>query len=204
MVVVKDLKDIKLKLLIVLSKMIKSIKGVNLASLIELYPQPMSTEATFSSEEWKQIIFDLDIDSSLWADYKRRYNVRGSGITKSAYLTRNLVHWLFANKNTPEINYSTLKRVLSERESKKIAVLNAHGTNRNNVWVCGSQDFILPVQKWISEKSSRNFGAKRYGALFICCCNPGELIPTSTNMPLFYVRGIFGSEYRHKTSLLES
>ncbi|HDK42771.1 MAG TPA: hypothetical protein ENG87_05290 [Candidatus Pacearchaeota archaeon] len=187
--------------------MINSLKSLRISKLVGNLSKTVFSEGlpdeTIPFEDLKRLNFDLDIDPSLWRKYKRSHNFRYSGASTAEHLTMGLMRLLFENKNSPDINYSTLREVLSEKDSTRIAVLNAHEGNVKGNWIYSFKGSQAPVQKWIDEISSRNLKSrKKYGALFVCCCNGDSLIPDYTEIPIFYLKGIFESGGKYQKVLV--
>ena len=188
--------------------MLRQRRNLNIGNLVRGSMRPLESqdflERKIPLEEWDKMTFDLDLDPSFLESYKKK-NLRYSGGSIGEHLVKDLLFRFFGNKETPTIDYGVLKKVLSARNSTRVAILNAHGGNLRGSWVYGDKESNIPVQQWIQEISSRNSRTKnKYGVLIIGSCNRTSLEPTVIDLPIFYPKGILGPNEPYQTCFLEN
>ncbi|MCK5015748.1 MAG: hypothetical protein KAS32_01640 [Candidatus Peribacteraceae bacterium] len=189
--------------------MLRSLKNLKIRELVQYFPSTSFSSDTLEEsiplEQWDQIIFDLDTDPVLFDAYKKSYNFRNSGYSAAEHSTRDLLKLFFANRNSPNVNYSTLRKILSERGSTRIAILNAHGKGSDGSWVYSANGNVSHVQQWIVDTNAKNSRARsKYAALLIACCNKDAIDPDQGDIPIFYPKGVLGNSYKHETCFLGS
>ncbi|PIU63624.1 hypothetical protein COS83_00195 [archaeon CG07_land_8_20_14_0_80_38_8] len=97
------------------------------------------------------------------------------------------------------VSFETLEKVLEERKSNRIAILNAHGGTIREEWCYSDNKKYRTINSWIIGQTN-----KRYGSLLLVCCNKNNNIPEVIDTPLFFAKGRIGFLSKYEAVLMNT
>ena len=142
-------------------------------------------EIGFGYEE-SNCTIDLYISEDLSANgYYDRLSTIFKGLKFSTKINDDIPIQHPISKNL--LRFKDLKEIL--KQSKRIAVLNAHSTKApwRYVDVKDGNPNFYPINDWIEERDEEN-----YDFLIIATCNTDDAEPIIKNIPIIYPKGTFG------------